>query len=29
MAVVYLNLCYNELCYKGTDLYDVYDKHMN
>ena len=25
MAVLYANLCYNEVCYKGTVLYFVCD----
>ena len=28
MAVLYPNLCYNEVCYKGTVLYLVWDLNL-
>ena len=29
MAVLYPNLCYNEVCYKGTALYLVWDLNLS
>ena len=28
MTVLYVNPCYNEVCYRGTELYVIVDKHV-